>query len=477
MSDDYEGGSRAGTFGDLLRTLRERAWLSQAQLAESSGLSIRTIGNFESRRVLRPQRNSVRLLANALQLTGQEREVFFKAASTVTPDALSESSKLGQLLTRVSVEDLANQFLGEYVENLPTFRNLTKELVDELRLNIKETIILAIQYLEADDEASAADYESDIAIILWLPRRAAESGMPLDDLLRTYSIGAQIGLEAISRAANADEGHLVLEAARRLLRISEYVSAAVTRMYIARRPGLLEADEKSALALLEKILDSSFVEGDLIELSNEVKFYAAPSMLPFWTEAPAATPGSMLQLARALRQGAVLAVTDGAMVKGVANSLEDLAELANHLGILIAVGPKSNRVPISRGLRYAKALLRSAVADGRTQGLAFLEDHYVDVIRSESSEVFEIIRPRVIDPLAAHPTLVQTLTVHFECLFAGTSAAKRLNITEEQLQSQLARVAALTGRSHKSPDGSLELLVAVRYLEAEGRRSGRSAWR
>jgi transcriptional regulator with XRE-family HTH domain len=67
-------------FGVLLRGLRERALVSQEQLAERSGLSVRTIGNLEQGRVGSPRGASVRLLADALGQTGAERQRFEEVA-------------------------------------------------------------------------------------------------------------------------------------------------------------------------------------------------------------------------------------------------------------------------------------------------------------------------------------------------------------------------------------------------------------
>lgn len=78
---DTASAAAAG-FGAMLRAYRERGLLSQEQLAERSGLSARTIRALEAGRVRRPQSESVRLLALALQLAGSEREQFEDAART-----------------------------------------------------------------------------------------------------------------------------------------------------------------------------------------------------------------------------------------------------------------------------------------------------------------------------------------------------------------------------------------------------------
>src|SRR5262245_39616322 len=47
------------SFPELLRSRRQRSGLTQAQLAQLSGLGLRTIGNWEQGRTLHPHRDSV----------------------------------------------------------------------------------------------------------------------------------------------------------------------------------------------------------------------------------------------------------------------------------------------------------------------------------------------------------------------------------------------------------------------------------
>src|SRR5215831_13938221 len=76
ISDPWRGGS----FAALLRACRHRAWLSQEQLAALANVSERTVRELEAGRVRSPRAETVRLLADALQLTGPERSSWFAAA-------------------------------------------------------------------------------------------------------------------------------------------------------------------------------------------------------------------------------------------------------------------------------------------------------------------------------------------------------------------------------------------------------------
>jgi transcriptional regulator with XRE-family HTH domain len=74
------GAAPDGSFGAFLRAFRQRACLSQEQLAARAELSERTVRNLEADRVRSPRHDTVSLLADALELGEPERESWFAAA-------------------------------------------------------------------------------------------------------------------------------------------------------------------------------------------------------------------------------------------------------------------------------------------------------------------------------------------------------------------------------------------------------------
>jgi transcriptional regulator with XRE-family HTH domain len=80
---------RAGlSFGDLLRRLRADGGLTQEQLAELAGLSMRAVSDLERGVNLTARRETTRLLADALGLVGETRAVF-EARARGRPSAIA----------------------------------------------------------------------------------------------------------------------------------------------------------------------------------------------------------------------------------------------------------------------------------------------------------------------------------------------------------------------------------------------------
>ncbi|WP_236794172.1 helix-turn-helix transcriptional regulator [Amycolatopsis sp. GM8] len=67
-------------FGELLLSLRRDAGLTQAELAEASGMSVRALSDLERGRARAAQRRSTEALADALGLTGAELTLFLDSA-------------------------------------------------------------------------------------------------------------------------------------------------------------------------------------------------------------------------------------------------------------------------------------------------------------------------------------------------------------------------------------------------------------
>jgi tetratricopeptide (TPR) repeat protein/transcriptional regulator with XRE-family HTH domain len=97
------GGTAASqsAFGQILRGYRRASDLSQEELSDRAGVSVRTICDLERGRTARPFRQTVGLLADALGLHGEQRDEFLRLSrqgrGQVTPEDLADpKTPLGQ---------------------------------------------------------------------------------------------------------------------------------------------------------------------------------------------------------------------------------------------------------------------------------------------------------------------------------------------------------------------------------------------
>src|SRR3954466_11933600 len=84
---DHDPRSAGAGFPATLRARRLARGLTQDELAGRAGLGVRTLRELERGRVARPQRNTVALRADALDLTGTDRDDFLTTATGRTPAA------------------------------------------------------------------------------------------------------------------------------------------------------------------------------------------------------------------------------------------------------------------------------------------------------------------------------------------------------------------------------------------------------
>jgi transcriptional regulator with XRE-family HTH domain len=103
------------TFAGLLRTLRVAAQLTQEELAEASGVRPRTVSDLERGVATTPQRETIRRLADALDLTGPARKEFEAIARGRAVPAVPAGATGAAAATRTLPRDVAS-FTGRHQE-------------------------------------------------------------------------------------------------------------------------------------------------------------------------------------------------------------------------------------------------------------------------------------------------------------------------------------------------------------------------
>src|SRR5215204_4390803 len=92
-NDEIADRATPPAFGQLLKRLRTAAYLTQQELAERAGVSLRLVSDLERGIILRPRRDTVQMLADGLGLADADREEFAAVARGRQPRAAPPSRR------------------------------------------------------------------------------------------------------------------------------------------------------------------------------------------------------------------------------------------------------------------------------------------------------------------------------------------------------------------------------------------------
>ncbi|HET9659554.1 MAG TPA: helix-turn-helix domain-containing protein [Thermomicrobiales bacterium] len=109
-------GSIAPQFGEMMRTFRLGAGMSQELLSEASGVSVRTISDLERGQRSSAHLETIRLLASALALTTDERRRLIELAHPATGAAGSVPTSIGGNRWTASLPNPATPIVGRVHE-------------------------------------------------------------------------------------------------------------------------------------------------------------------------------------------------------------------------------------------------------------------------------------------------------------------------------------------------------------------------
>jgi predicted ATPase/class 3 adenylate cyclase/DNA-binding XRE family transcriptional regulator len=140
---------QAPDFSTLLRRYRRSAGLTQEELAERAGLSARGISDLERGLKHRPHRDTVQLLADALQLTGEDRGTFEAAGRLVGSTAQAAPIQPLEIEPRITGAEPATQVRIFLIADIRGYTVFTQERGDEEAARLSERFAeLVVQVVE-----------------------------------------------------------------------------------------------------------------------------------------------------------------------------------------------------------------------------------------------------------------------------------------------------------------------------------------
>lgn len=309
-------------------------------------------------------------------------------------------------------------------------------------------------------------------------RQRAAQGLPLEDLLHAYRLGGRLGWEALVAVAETGEQAVLLPSVARLMEYVDRVSDAVTDTYHDERRHLVSDEERRVQELFDGLQHTAPLDPRTIELAEQIGFPMEDRYVPFSIAVSDAPAHTHAQVAAALRQRGVLAVTNGDRVSGLLGRDSGSAVL-HEARALRAVGPPTPRAELAPMLDDLRLLIDVARRAGRDGDLR-LEEFLPELLLARSPHLAAMLEDRVFGPLESAAEkggadLLTTLEAFLGAALDRRAAAESLHVHPNTLDYRLRRIEELTGLLIADPDAVMLMALAIRRRRLERPLPGEEA--
>jgi hypothetical protein len=379
----------------------------------------------------------------------------------------TDGDRLAEIVRRVDLDEVARRMVAVFQAEIAAYRDLPEamlhgEILQIARSNLGLFFRSLVDGRPLGDDELTPFRESAV-------HRASE-GLPLEGMLHAYRLGGRLGWEALVAVAHPDEQTVLLPCAARLMEYVDRVSDAVTETYNAERRHLVSDEERRVHELFEGLQHTRPLDPRTIELAHQIAFPLDDRYAPFAIALVDAPAHAHAQLAAALRQRGVLAVTNGDRVTGLLAEDADPAVL-DEARSLRAVGPATPRAELAAMLMDLRLLIDVARRTGR-EGDLRLEEFLPELLMARSPHLAAMLEERVYGPLESAAErggadLLTTLEVFLDAALDRRATAEALHVHPNTLDYRLRRIEECTDLLFADPDAVMLMALAIRRRRLE----------
>lgn len=371
--------------------------------------------------------------------------------------------------TDAIADDVALQLLA----NEPTYARAGKEMQAELRASCREHVERGVRTMARLAEPG------EEAVHVWREtgRRRARQGIPMDVVLRAYSLGCRALWEGLlERCAEGDldiDAHMLVLAGQSMWRSMDVQTATLVESYRREHARLQLRDLQRQHSLLDGLVegrgtDPAFAQevSDGLGLSPDepLACVAAPVDNPLVE--PLSCPDDRLERSGIASHWHVRTGTHFGVIALGGHSmahLVDLLEPAVNGRVGLALAPEG---PPAFALAYRLAARAANTLPEGSRRLTTLQERLPEVLLAGSPEIVPSLQQEAVGPLLAMPeqqreVLLDTLVALLAHDGSPTHAAKTLFCHRNTVLYRLQRIESLTGRSLGCPRDKLLLSLAV----------------
>lgn len=382
-----------------------------------------------------------------------------KGAVTLREMEPRPRAELAEIVARISLDGAAREMADEFRAQVVAFGRLPGTSEHAILEGVERSLRRWSRWLTTGVAPADSDFEP---LREWARARATE-GVRLEDLLRAFGLGGQIGWQLMRRHARADEADALLDGAGLLMRYVDRVSAIVTDTYLAERELLVSEDERRTRQLLERLIDAGTLDADDHELARRLVVPVQDAYAPFAIVMPGRPPRRHAALAARLRRrGWTLTVTEGDRVVGLTWKALDPGDLDEGPDVLLVIARPVRREELAE----ARDDLVALAEHGRRLGLRGrmqADDHLLEILMGRSPRLAARLRATVLDPLGSpdHRELLRTLHVLVACRFDRGATSATLHVHRNTLAYRLRRIQEIAGLDLEDPRDLARVYLAT----------------
>jgi hypothetical protein len=368
---------------------------------------------------------------------------------------------LAGLIARIDRDRLTETILGTFLTEIPGYARLPEAVIRGQVLDvIRENLDLCLDWVAGGGEPQPARFDAFSASA----KNRASEGIPLEDLLRAYRIGATAAWRILVDEAGDDERDSLPDAAELVMTYLDQVSATVAAAYLDERQHLVSEQERGLRALFEARLGGDSLDTGHYEAAARLGLPLTGELAAFAVAIPGEGARVHARLAAGLRAFGALALTEGDRIVGLIAPGRDLARaLPSSAVAVIDVEVPQHELAASlsdvrTGIEIALRTERAGVVPVRALAL--------DLLLARAPRVAADLRQSVVEPLRSvrgrsHGDLLRTVATYVALRRDRRRTAERLYIHPNTLDHRLRRARELTGLDLDDPDDLATMVLAL----------------
>ncbi len=368
---------------------------------------------------------------------------------------------LAALVGRIDRDELVETMLGRFRAEIPGYERVPDAVIrGQVREVVRQNIDLCLDWVAGAGAPETARFDK----FTTSAKNRATEGMPLEDLLRAYRIGATTAWRVLVAEARAHEHDALNRAAELVMSYIDQVSGTVATAYLEERQHHVSEQERGLRGLLNALLGGDALAPDHHETAARLGLPIGGGFATFALAIPSGGARAHARAAAGLRGVAALALSEGDRVVGLWLPGRDLAQ-ALPAGAVAVLDAQVARDGLAASLADVRLGMDILLRQDRT-GVVPLWNLTLDLLLARAPRVAADLRARVLDALGpehgrSRGDLRRTVATYIALHRDRQQTSERLHIHPNTLDHRLRRARELNGLNLDDPEDLATMVLAL----------------